>query len=193
MIPLRTPAKIGKFPTTLLVLISSSILLSVLFSKYISSSDSQVAKMISSLVLFPSWPLALLCGWYLWIFAPSFFHREKRRKFFNLAVFFVSGGLVVGFMRFGIEAAWSYTLVLCILGIVMRDHIWEDVDTLVIGPKLFQIYEVPCYVHTFFFLFYVFIAQLIQPAYGMVGMRVYLVALLSFIVGFLVRSLELKA
>jgi hypothetical protein len=79
-----------------------------------------------------------------------------------------------------------------ILGFVMRDLIWQDLETLVIGPKLFSIFAVPCYVHVFFFLFYLFIAQLIRPAFGMPGKAVYLVALVGFIVGFLMRSLELK-
>ncbi|MEZ4814127.1 MAG: hypothetical protein R3A80_02835 [Bdellovibrionota bacterium] len=96
------------------------------------------------------------------------------------------------FLDFQVEAAWSFVFSLTIFGFVMRDLIWETVDTLVIGPKLFSVYAVPCYVHVFFFLFYVFVSQLIRPAYGMPDMSIYLVSLTSFLVGFLERSLELK-
>lgn len=96
------------------------------------------------------------------------------------------------FSQFQIEAAWSFSLSTVLFGFIMRDLIWENVDTLVFGPKIFSVYAVPCYVHVFFFLFYLFVSQLIRPAFGMPGKSIYLVSLVSFIVGFLIRSLEHK-
>jgi len=128
----------------------------------------------------------------MWIFYPCFSLRKGRSLYFDFAVLFVPVLLLYLFAQFQIEAAWSFVLSVLVFGYVMQDLIWENVDTLVIGPKLFSVYAVPCYVHVFFFLFYLFICQLIRPAYGMSGMSIYLVSLVSFLVGFLIRSLELK-
>lgn len=192
MIPLRTPAQLKRFPNILVAVLCSSMLLSALFSSAISSSDSQLLRSAVSLFIFPSWSLALLCLWYLWIFFPCLAQRSGRKPVFEPALFAVSASLVFMFARFGIEAGWGFVLSLSILGMLMRDLIWSNVDTLVFGPKLFSVFEVPSYVHVFFFLFYMFLSQLIRPAYGMPGKAIYLVSLVSFLVGFLMRSLEMK-
>ncbi len=191
MIPLSTPATLKKFPNLLLLSLVASLAISLMFST-VSTSDSRLARGAVSLFIFPSWPLSILCLWYMWIFYPCFSLREGRRFSFDLAVFLSPLVLLYLFSTFQIEAAWSFVLSVLIFGFVMQDLIWESVDTLVIGPKLFSVYAVPCYVHVFFFLFYIFICQLIRPAYGMNGMSIYLVSLVSFLVGFLIRSLELK-
>lgn len=191
MIPLSTPAQLKKFPNLLLLTLLASLALSLMFSA-ISTSDSRLARGAVSLFIFPSWPLSILCLWYMWIFYPCFSFRKGRRLAVDLAVFLSPVLLMYLFSNFQIEAAWSLLLTVLIFGFVMQDLIWESVDTLVVGPKLFSVYAVPCYVHVFFFLFYLFICQLIRPAYGLNGMAIYLVSLVSFLVGFLIRSLELK-
>ena len=192
MIPLRTPAQIKKFPQFLLAFLSLSMLLSALYSTAISSSDSQLLRSAVSLFIFPSWSLALLCLWYLWIFLPCLNQRKGRRVGLEVALVPVSAALVFMFLNFNVEAAWGFVLSLLLLGFLMRDLIWSNVETLVIGPRLFSVFEVPSYVHVFFFLFYMFLSQLLRPAYGMPGKAIYLVSLVSFLVGFLMRSLELK-
>lgn len=192
MIPLRTPAELKKFPNFLLAALCISALLSALFSGAVSSSDSRVLRGVFSFLIFPSWPLSILCLWYLWIFYPCFLVRKARGLNFDIATFISPVLLAFMFSQFQIEAALSFVLSVVVFGFVMRDLIWENVDTLVFGPKLFSVYAVPCYVHVFFFLFYLFICQLIRPAYGMPAKSIYLVSLVSFLVGFLMRSLELK-
>ncbi len=192
MIPLRTPAEVKKFPVKLMGVLLFSLVLTALFGNFYSSSDNLVFRFFASIFLFPSLPLSFLCGWYLWIFFPCFLLRLQRK--FEVEMGLVALCLLIAliFAFFKIYVALSYLGFLMTLGFVMRDLIWQDLETLVIGPKLFSIFAVPCYVHVFFFLFYLFIAQLMRPAFGMPGKAVYLVALVGFIVGFLMRSLELK-
>jgi hypothetical protein len=192
VIPLRTPADIKKFPTKLLGVLLLSLLLTALFGNFYSSSDNLVLRFFTSIFLFPSLPLGLLCSWYLWIFFPCFLLRSERKIQFEIGLAVTCLLITLIFSFFKIYVAFSYLGFLMILGFVMRDLIWQDLETLVIGPKLFSIFAVPCYVHVFFFLFYLFVAQIVRPAFGMPGKNVYLVALVGFIVGFLIRSWELK-
>ncbi len=192
MIPLRTPAELKKFPTTLMGVLLLSLIVTALFGNFYSSSDHILGRLFSSVILFPSFPLGLLCCWYLWIFFPCYILRSQRNKKIEALMVGVCLFLAGVFFQFNIHVALSYLGSLMLLGFVMRDLIWHDLDTLVVGPKLFSIFAVPCYVHVFFFLFYIFIAQLVHPAFGMPGKDIYLVALVGFIVGFLIRSFELK-
>ena len=192
MIPLRTSADLKKFPTLLFVLLFGSFLLTMMFSRAVSSADSQATRLLVSAFIFPSVPLGFLCLWYLWIFYPNFRARRPHEALLDFFFPFLALSVSVIFLRFQIEAAWSFVFSVMTLGAVMRGEIWENVETLVVGPKLFSLYAVPCYVHLFFFLFYIFLAQLWRPAFGMPEKSIYLVTLLSFIAGFLVRSIELK-
>jgi hypothetical protein len=193
VIPLRTPAELKKFPLTLGIVLLVCLLLSLLYSGFVSSADSWWLRAAVSVVIFPSWPLAILCTWYLWIFYPSLRTRVGGSLIYDALLPVAAWLCVLAFMYFSIEVAWSFSFCLIVLGFVMRSLIWENVDTLVLGPRILSVYAVPCYVHVFFFLFYTFVAQLIRPAYGMVGKSIYLVSLVSFIVGFLIRSLELQS
>ena len=193
MIPLRTPAPLKVFPLGLFGVLVGWIVLSLIFGRFISSSDQAWVQVAFSFILFPSIPLALLCGWYLWIFFPSYLTRPSKKEWGPVVIFASALAVTAAFRHLGVYAAGSFVLTLLILGGVMWDQIWDNVDTLVVGPKLFSVYEVPCYVHTFFFLFYIFLAQLVQPAYGMVGNYIYLVSLFGFIVGFLIRAGEVNA
>ena len=192
MIPLRTPAELKKFPIKLMAVLLLSLLLTALFGNFYSSSDNLGLRFITSIFLFPSFPLGILCSWYLWIFFPCFLLRSEQKIQTEIALAVTCLLISLLFYFFKIYVALSYLGFLMLLGFVMRDLIWQDLETLVVGPKLFSIFAVPCYVHVFFFLFYLFIAQLVHPAFGMPGKDVYLVALVGFIVGFLIRSWELK-
>ncbi len=192
MIPLRTPADIKKFPFELMIFLILSLILTALFGNSYSSSDHLLFRFLVSILIFPSFPLGLLCCWYLWIFFPCFLLRSQRKPVFEGGLVAVCLWVAIIFYQFQIYVAFSYLGFLMLLGFVMRDLIWQDLETLVIGPKLFSVFAVPSYVHVFFFLFYLFISQLIRPAFGMPGKDIYLVALVGFIVGFLMRSLELK-
>lgn len=192
MIPLRTPADIKKFPIELMVFLLLSLVLTALFGNFYSSSDHFLFRFLVSILIFPSFPMGLLCCWYLWIFFPCFLLRSQRRTVIEGGLVAVCLWVAIIFYQLKINVAFSYLGFLMLLGFVMRDLIWQDIDTLVVGPKLFSVFAVPSYVHVFFFLFYLFIAQLVRPAFGMPGKDIYLVALVGFIVGFLMRSLELK-
>ncbi len=192
MIPLRTPATLQKFPTSLFIFLAISLILTALFSQAVSSSDSLFVKVLVSTLIFPSKPLGLLCVWYMWIFFPSFLLREARSVLLDLFFPFIALAISIVLIKFQILAAVSLIYTMLIFGAVMRNLIWENVDTLVFGPKLFSVYAVPSYVHVFFFLFYLFLCQLWRPAYGLPDQSIYLVSLISFIVGFLIRTLELK-
>jgi hypothetical protein len=192
VIPLRTPADLKKFPIALMGVLLLTLVLTGLFGNFYSSADNFLFRLIVSIFLFPSFPLAILCCWYLWIFFPCFVLRSKRNIKIDAGLISVCFLIAIIFLKFQIYVALSYLGSLMLLGFVMRDLIWQDLETLVIGPKLFSIFAVPCYVHVFFFLFYLFLAQLMRPAFGMPGKDIYLVALIGFIVGFLMRSLELK-
>jgi hypothetical protein len=181
-----------QFPSALLGLLFLSLVLTGFLGGFYFSSDNFLFRFFISIFLFPSFPLGLLCCWYLWIFYPCFILRSQKNRKFEVALFAACLLIAIVFLQFKIYAALSYLGFLMLLGFVMRDLIWQNLETLVIGPKLFSVFAVPCYVHVFFFLFYLFIAQLIHPAFGMPGKDVYLVALVGFIVGFLMRSLELK-
>ncbi len=192
MIPLRTPAELKKFPTLLFACLIAALLGTLFFSAKVASLALGPLKVFFSSVVFPSVALGVLCVWYLWIFYPSFILREHKKKLLDYLFPFFSLFLVLIFFSFDIEASLSFVFTLLIFGAAMQTLIWENVDTLVIGPRLFTVYSVPSYVHVFFFLFYMFICQLISPAYGMNGKSIYLVSLVTFLVGFLIRALELK-
>ena len=192
MIPLRTPADLKKFTIALMGVLLLVLVLTGLFGNFYSSADNSLFRLLVSIFLFPSFPLGLLCCWYLWIFFPCFVLRTQRNIKIDAGLIAACFLIAIIFLKFQIYVALSYLGFLMLLGFVMRDLIWQDLETLVIGPKLFSIFAVPCYVHVFFFLFYLFLAQLLRPAFGMPGKDIYLVALVGFIVGFLMRSLELK-
>ncbi len=192
MIPLRTPAPLTQFPRRLFFTLLAILLLTLCFSHLLFTALHPLTKLALSSVILPSLPLGFLCVWYLWIFYPSFILREHKKKILDYLFPFFSLALVLIFYSLDIEASLSFVFTLLIFGAVMQTLIWENVDTLVIGPRLFTIYSVPSYVHVFFFLFYMFICQLISPAFGMNGKSIYLVSLVTFLVGFLIRALELK-
>jgi hypothetical protein len=190
MIPLRTPAPLTKFPTFMMSVLLGSLFLTMMFSQSVSSSDSVWVRILVSAIVFPSRPLGFLCLWYLWIFYPCFQMRTPKLRVFDFAFPLIAFVIVAIGVRFEVETSVAYTFTLLIFGSVMRNLIWENVDTLVFGPKLFSVYSVPSYVHLFFFLFYLFLCQVFRPAYGMPGKTIYLVSLISFLVGFFLRSAE---
>lgn len=193
MIPLRTPAKITKVPLALLIFCAGSLLLSLFLS---SPSMAHLFEgwggFVLSFFVFPSRFLAVVCLWYFWIFYPAVFNRIKSSKFADFVVYILALGLAYYSKSYALAVPVIFLWTTLYLGFAMSDQIWENVDTLVLGPRIFSVYEVPCYVHVFFFFFYLFLSNLISPMSSFYGKSFYLLALVSFIAGFLIRLLELK-
>lgn len=193
MIPLKTPAKLEKVPVYLLGFCALSFFSTLFFSKKVWTSQmGQILEFLLGGLVFPSLFLAVICLWYSWIFLPVVLTRKAASRGVSVASILSVVLLTWLGLRLGHSVPMLFVAANYFFGFAMRDQIWGNVDTLVIGPRLFSVFEVPCYVHVFFFFFYLMLSTLISPLSNFYGKPFYFLALVSFIVGFLMRLFEYK-
>ena len=143
--------------------------------------------------LFSLWIACL----YVWSFTPRLF--EKRPLRWTVPASFVSA--LVAFLVYrsmhgsGAQAPvlLSQVWVSALLGISMRSEIWSTVNTLVFGPRIFQVYEVPSYVLLFFWFFYLMLGNLFLASPFSDAPTLYFLPLLAFLLGFLLETLAILA
>jgi hypothetical protein len=132
---------------------------------------------------------------YLWCFTPRLF--EKRNVPLVLTLSLLATGLSA-YLYLGYHGPKAVaplllgqTFVSALLGVAMRTEIWGMVTTLVFGPKLFQVFEVPSYVLLFFWFFYMMLGNLFMAPVFAEAPTIYFLPLIAFISGFLLESLAL--
>jgi hypothetical protein len=142
--------------------------------------------------LFSLWIACL----YVWSFTPRLF--EKRPLYWVFP-----GSFLAMFLSFLVYRSLqgsnaqapvllSQVWVSALLGISMRSEIWSSVTTLVFGPKLFQVFEVPSYVLLFFWFFYLMLGNLFMASPFSDAPTLYFLPLMAFILGFLMEALVIQ-
>ena len=133
---------------------------------------------------------------FVWIFSGALF--ERRRWPWVWGVSLVGAWLARGifcaiFPESSVPFLSPEAFVGTLLGMAMCNQIWGQVHTLVIGPGWIRLYEVPSYVHLFFWCFYLFVGKLAQPEWLQGGPMPYILPMLSFLFGFLAELILSKA
>lgn len=209
MLPLRPSQSVERFPVQSVVVISVFVLAHLL-AYVLPESNRSVFLEQSSLSALSSHPIesfllsifyheSVFALWmsslYLWCFTPRLF--EKRNIFLVLSLSLtataLSSYLYLGYH--GPKAVapllLAQTFVSALLGVAMRSEIWGMVTTLVFGPKLFQVFEVPSYVLLFFWVFYMMLGNLFMAPVFAEAPTIYFLPLVAFIAAFLLETFAL--
>lgn len=215
MIPLRATESVKKFPKLVLGIIG--IICLNYFLIYIvrlflgdditprdileswalgGQSGYNVSKFFSSLLLHENIFALWITTIYLWSFAPRLF--ERRPVWLVLTQSFVGTACAVWFY-FSYHGESPEIVILlgqvfisALLGVTMKGEIWSTVNTLVFGPKIFQVFEVPSYVLLFFWFFYIMLGNLFMSAPFSEAPTLYFLPLVAFLVGFLLELVAEK-
>jgi len=182
MLPLRASESVKKFPVGVLSFIGFLIILQVL--TYLLGDGSRgelvaswalkgqgflgLRHFLSGLFLHENFFALWISCVYLWSFAPRLFERRPYwlvvpgallSTLLSAAVYFLYHGPLPG-----TPILLGQVFVSALLGIAMRGEIWSNINTLVFGPKLMQVFEVPSYVLLFFWFFYIMLGNLFMSA-----------------------------
>ncbi|MBS1985475.1 MAG: hypothetical protein JST16_15020 [Bdellovibrionales bacterium] len=203
MIPLRATEPVQKFPWLALALALLWILAD-LATRVIAGGrgdwlvahafvPSALSRQMWGALVFHSTAFAAgVTAIYTWVFMPRLL--ERRSAIFALAVG-LSGWILALYSYRALHPDSSAPVLApeailgAWLGAFMRRDIWGSVDTLVMGPRLFRVLEVPSYVLLFFWLFYLLMGNLFAgPPFSDAPM-LYWIPFISFLWGFVLETL----
>lgn len=207
MLPLRATESVQKFPR-LVILLIVLFLCAHLFS-YIGGDSSRVAYLSElgvsretytnighyffALLFHENFFALWISCIYLWSFGPKLLEARNAAyvipatilcSWFAVSLYYLYHG-ELALAPLLLSQVWLSAF----LGMAMRWEIWSSVSTLVFGPKLFQIFEVPSYVLLFFWFFYLMLGNLFMSPTFSNAPTLYFLPLLAFVSGFLLESL----
>jgi hypothetical protein len=197
VIPLSTSDGVSRFPWPTVVLMGAFLVAELIarawpgakidfLLRVAHSADWQFARSFAFL-FHPHLFLLSVNLLFLWVFTPPLF--ERKNLWFCLITAYT--GVQVAYSMYRLVHPGNMSLLLApeafvaaLIGLSMRDSIWETIYTLVAGFFWIRFYDVPSYVHLFFFLFYLLISQFLMPAELADAPMPYLIPLVSFLWGF---------
>lgn len=207
MLPLRATESVQKFPKIVAVLIA--VFLGAHIFSYIGGDSSRAAYLselgvsretyknlsdyLAALLLHENFFALWISCIYLWSFGPKLLEARHAVYVIPASVFCSWISVHLYYLYHG-ELALAPLLLAqvwlsALLGMAMRWEIWSSVSTLVFGPRLFQIFEVPSYVLLFFWFFYIMLGNLFMAPTFSNAPTLYFLPLLAFVSGFLLESL----
>ncbi len=205
MLPLRATESVKKFPKGILVFIVFLIALQIF--TYIAAHGNHSDFILSlalngegflglknffkALLLHENFFSLWISCVYLWSFAPRLFERRPFWSIIPEAVLATacSASFYYAYHGVGIHAylLLGQVFISALLGVAMKGEIWSTVNTLVIGPKILQVFEVPSYVLLFFWFFYIMLGNLFMSVPFSEAPTIYFLPLVAFLVGFLLE------
>lgn len=206
MIPLSPSSGIKKFPTFVFYFIGGLwfIHLGLLFLPldkelllahvdFSETSDITIRRYILFCPFFSPHIFSLLINsLFLWAFLPKCLEKYGYWKVFLGSYFAMSFAITLYaylLAQPGTRLLAPETFVAAVLGVAMRDEIWESTTTLVPGHWGLRIFDVPSYVLLFFYLFYNFISHLLMKAPYESAPMPYFLPLIAFLAAFAFSSL----
>lgn len=200
MIPLRATESVKKFPKFSVYWIIFFIVgdlisrfwtgsrLDFLVSEAFAPSSDWSAQW-GSIFLYPHFFSMLIGVLFTWVFSPRLF---ETRNPLLCSIFAVLGARLVQEMFFWVHPNTTAPILSpeCLvgfwIGMSLRKDIWSTLDTFVIGPGWNRVFEVPTYVVLFFWYFYLMIANLFLVSPFSEAPMLYLLPLLSMLLGLFV-------
>lgn len=200
MIPLRSSEPVKVFPRAalawILVWIGADVVTRVwpgprdefLRSVSFVPAGSPAWTLATALLFHAGWFPLLISAIYAWAFTPRLF---ERRGLVYAVLVAASGGVLalLGYRAIhphveapvlapeAILGAW--------IGASLRKDIWSAMDTWVLGPGWARVFEVPTYVHLFFWLFYLLLGNLLTAGPLNEAPLRYGIAFISILWGFM--------
>lgn len=207
MLPLRATETVKNFPRLVAALIG--LLLAAHFFSYIGGDSSRVAYLtelgvdresykslgsfLVSLLFHENFFALWISCIYVWSFGPKLFESRNGAYVLGASVVCAWFSTFLYFKYHGDLALapllLSQVWLSAVLGMAMRWEIWRSVSTLVFGPKIFQVFEVPSYVLLFFWFFYLMLGNLFMSPTFSNAPTLYFLPLLAFVSGFLLETL----
>jgi|GEM_PF-3935457 len=197
MIPLSSPESLKKFPkraaSICLTFLTINIFLHLFFKDLLlshllfTSTDDMSLRTLLSFFIYPTLYHALVSLWFLWILLPTLY---KNYGFLKLFVFsslscLLSSALCLQFSQNLGSSLLGQLPGFALLGLYIRRGIWGEIESLVFGPGIFKIFQVPSYVLLFFFFFHHFIGSFFMQPEQKISNLYYLAPLLCLAFGFI--------